>query len=293
MNLTLLQVNPFDTPGFFIFVIFAVACFISSLALGGGWIIQSYWMRSKAGKILDYANKNHLVLLIYFTSASISRIVPCKTHNGYLETLSRSKNAQKNYIPLLRSTYNPASESEVPNTNDDKEIIEFAKEREKLGEDLGKVEDQILKPSILEGTKCPVYFAYEGAAVAVSAEALLGLGLTCSDGKVKYKIPKKLKVEKGQIVPVNPDDKIEVKDETKSLGKRVIEWVYPVTPNLVKRYLTKLVDQATFNGAIKDAFIEGYNSKNIESGGYLKYVYLTGIALIIVGAVLCLFAAFL
>ncbi len=251
-------------------VVFSVGSFIAAIAVTGAWAVQSYFMRCKASKWLDYASHNGLTLAAIFKSNHVTKFVPCKVHaNGYLETLSRDKKDPKHYIPILRTAFT-RSVSEVSSVlsdmpdNEKDDLKQEAAAQVKEAAEIATMEKEILPPSYLEGSNCPIYFVYDGVAVAVTAEALLALGIPSRDFKLKM-----------------PG------------GKAYIDFNLPLNPQLPKKYLTKLYDQSTVDGYGQDRWQAGWLARGKSMDNNVKMLFLAGFGLCIVGCALMVAAFFL
>jgi hypothetical protein len=246
--------------------IFAVASFVALIVISGAWTIQSFVLRCKASKLIDNASRATLTLAFIFKSNHVTKIMPCKVHaNGYLETLSTSKKDPKHYIPILRTTFTRPT---IEVGKNDAEMEQEEKDCIKEATEIATLEKEILTPTAIEGTNCRAYLVYDGVACAVTAEALVGLGVESQE--LRYNL--------------NPNNK----------SKAFLNICLNVNPQLVKKHLTKLYDQSTVDGFGQDKWQEGWAERGKTMGeGSVKMLFLAGFGLCIVGCALMVAAFFL
>lgn len=255
-----------DVTGTLSLAIFAVGSFVWGIVVTGAWGIQSFLLRSKAGKMIDKAHRANLTLAFVFKSNHVTKIVPCKVHpNGYLETLSAGKKEPKHYIPILRTTFSRPT-IDIGNDSKNTELSEVKTEEDqhvKEAKDIAALETQILSPTAIEGTNCRAYLVYDGVACAVTPEALLGLGI------------------EEQSFNMGISDNV------------FLDICLNVNPQLVKKYLTKLYDQSTVDGYGQDRYQEGWNERGRNMDGNMKILLFAGLGLCIVGAAMLVAAMFM
>jgi hypothetical protein len=258
-----------DPTGALTLAIFAVCSFTAALCVTGAWVIQSFFLRCKISKVLDYASRNGLTVAAIFKSNHVTKLTPCKVHaNGYLETLSKTRNDPKHFIPILRTTFSRPTTD--PQQITDTEVRKEEEYNVQEAQAIAQMEKDILPPSYLEGSSCPIYFVYDGLAVAVTAEALLGLG-------VPYK-----------------QFSYNARDKAGAFIKELkLNIALPLNPQLPKKYLTKLYDQSTVDGYGQDRWQAGWLARGKSMDGNIKLMFMCGFGLIICGAAMLVAAFFL
>lgn len=245
--------------------VFAVCSFVWGIVVTGAWGIQSFLLRSKAGKLIDKAHRGNLTLAFIFKSNHVTKITPCRVHpNGYLETLSTGKKDPKHYIPILRTTFTRPT-LDVGAGSEMKELRAEEDLNVKEASDIATVEKQILTPTAIEGTNCRAYLVYDGVACAVTPEALLGLGVESEN--LKYNV---------------------------GLSNQVfLDICLNLNPQLIKKHLTKLYDQSTVDGYGQDKWQEGWAERGKAMDGNVKLLMFAGLGLCIVGAALLVASQFI
>jgi hypothetical protein len=245
-------------------MIMGVVSTIAFFAVLVVWGIINF-LTPKPAKTITRASWFHNTIAFIFQSNHVTRIVRCKVHQGYLETIEKKVHR----IPILRPSYQAPIEAHTEDyltEEGKKELLAKEKVLQQSNRDILEVEKQILTPTTLEGTRTPAFFVYDGVAVAVTPEAILGLSY-------------RDKAFNGGVFD--------------STGKTVypIKVLLGLDPPATKRYISALMDQTSEDAGFEDGRALGQREGKNEKIGKL-FIY-GGIGLAILGFAALALSAFI
>lgn len=233
-----------------LFLWWALIATILIFVVLGAWGVY-HFMTPKVSKEIRGAHRKHNTLALIFRDNHVADIVRATVAPmGYLQTVEKVPKR----IPILRPAHIPLT---TPQAEADQEDLEAKVEKPKakaevltpeqaeeahsasdiqkrlekfetLTEQIGG--EEVLKPSILGSTFCPMYIVYSGVALAVTPEFLMGLS-------------HEEQVTSGVIRVKGKDLKAQC--------------LLPVIPTKIKEFLPLLIDQTTIDGIAEDSKQEG------------------------------------
>jgi len=143
-----------------------------------------------------------------------------------------------------------------------------------LIKDIRNMENTTLKPSIVKGIGCPLYFTYRSKAIAATLSTLVGLEYSGENKTVPV------------IIPIPKSQKLlkTINAQLKKTGKNVVNVALPVNPSLTQKWFPASYTQSQIRA--RDRMSEAIGRSD-EKGYWKKVLAFCGVlvAILIVGMV--------